>query len=379
MKISYITLYNALDVHKWSGLGYFIAKALERQNSVLDYIDDRYVSRPSLSLGQIKRISKKLLSGKDENLRTVEFVSQFSRKVGPVIKHDTDIVFSPGSIALSLLKTPKKKVFYTDATFASLLNFYNKYTFLPDELVKEGHFLEKEALNSCSLAIYSSDWAAQSAINFYKTDPQKVKVVPFGANIEHSRSFQDIKQIVSSRSNIECNLLFIGMSWERKGGDLAVKVAKELNSSGLRTKLHVVGIKNLKMDPQPDFVINHGFISKSTEEGKLRLEKLFSESHFLIVPSRAEAYGLVFCESSSFGLPSLTTNVGGIPTVVKDDVNGKTFSLEADEKKYAEVIRDYFYNYSRYVDLAYSSFNEYEKRLNWDVAGKAVINLMENL
>lgn len=379
MKISYVTLYNALDVHKWSGLGYFIAKALEKQNSVLDYIDDRYINRPSLNFDQIKRLSKKLLLGEDQNPRTVEFVRHFSSRISPIIKPDSDIVFSPGSIALSLLKTPQKKVFYTDATFAGILNFYKKYEFLSNELIEEGHYLEKEALDSCSLAIYSSDWAAQSAIDFYKVNPYKVRVVPFGANIEHNRKFQDIRKLVSLRSKKICNLLFVGVSWERKGGDLAVKVAQQLNNSGLETKLHVVGIKNFKIEAQPKFVIDHGFISKSTQEGKQKLEKLFSESHFLIVPSRAEAYGLVFCESSSFGLPSLTTNVGGIPTVVKDDVNGKTFLLEADEKKYAEFILNYFDNYNQYIDLAYSSFNEYEKRLNWDVAGKSIVNLMKNL
>jgi hypothetical protein len=32
MKIAYVTTYDASDVRNWSGLGYFIAKALEQQS-----------------------------------------------------------------------------------------------------------------------------------------------------------------------------------------------------------------------------------------------------------------------------------------------------------------------------------------------------------
>ncbi len=116
----------------------------------------------------------------------------------------------------------------------------------------------------------------------------------------------------------------------------------------------------------------HGYLSKHTAADLEKLTLLLSQSHFLFVPSRAEAYGIVFCEANAFGLPCLTTYVGGISTIVKDDINGKTFALDASSEMVAAYIINLMQNYSRYEALALSSFNEYQTRLNWNVATKAV-------
>jgi glycosyltransferase involved in cell wall biosynthesis len=97
------------------------------------------------------------------------------------------------------------------------------------------------------------------------------------------------------------------------------------------------------------------------------------------VPSRAEAYGIVFCEASAFGLPSLTSYVGGIATAVKDQVNGMTFALDAAPEVYCRYMIDLMQNYSRYEDLALSAFNDYQTRLNWRVATAAVKQLIQEI
>jgi glycosyltransferase involved in cell wall biosynthesis len=97
------------------------------------------------------------------------------------------------------------------------------------------------------------------------------------------------------------------------------------------------------------------------------------------MPSKAESFGHVFCEASSFGVPSLATNVGGIPTAVRNDVNGRTFSKDAGFEEYCAYISNLFSNYSQYKNLALSSFNEYEVRLNWSVAGRTVKKLLSEL
>jgi glycosyltransferase involved in cell wall biosynthesis len=377
MKISYVTIYDAADIHKWSGAGFYISKALERQNSDLHYIGNIHISLTRKEI--CKKIFYKAINKKYDFHRTIYFAKHFAELATPRIRHDSNIIFSPGSIPLALLNSKIPKVFYTDATFAGLIDFYENYTNLSREIIEQGHYLEKQALDNSSMAIYSSEWAARSAIEVYNADPGKIKIVPFGANIESNRDYNDIKDIVSKRSRNECNLLFIGVDWLRKGGELAVKIATELNRRGINTKLHVVGIRDHIPKKLPDFVINHGFISKSTEAGKMKLNKLFAESHFLVVPSKAEAFGIVFCEAASFGLPSLSTDVGGITTPIVNDISGRTFSLKNGEIEYADYILSKILNFQEYENLAYSSFNEYETRLNWGVAGKSILKLLKTL
>ena len=109
-----------------------------------------------------------------------------------------------------------------------------------------------------------------------------------------------------------------------------------------------------------------------------RFDQFFATSHFLILPARAEAFGVVLCEANSFGLPCLATTVGGIPTIIRDGVNGRLFPPE-DPQAIATAVRAIYADQAAYASLAESSFREYEARLNWRVAGQTVRRLLESL
>ncbi len=65
--------------------------------------------------------------------------------------------------------------------------------------------------------------------------------------------------------------------------------------------------------------------------------------------------------------------------MVKDNVNGMTFALDAPAAEYCDYIMNLMQNFSRYEELALSSFNEYETRLNWRVATQMVKKLIEEV
>jgi len=171
----------------------------------------------------------------------------------------------------------------------------------------------------------------------------------------------------------------MGVDWDRKGGELALKVAERLNAEGLETELRIVGCEPKTNRKLPSFVKELGFIDKQSQSGIDYLNRLISESHFLILPSLSECYGIVFCEANSFGTPCLSTNVGGIPTVIRNDINGRIFSLQTSEEEYANYILEHFIDYEQYLELAYSSFNKYKQRLNWPVAVQSMNKLLKRL
>lgn len=53
-----------------------------------------------------------------------------------------------------------------------------------------------------------------------------------------------------------------------------------------------------------------------------KLPELYSEADIFVLPSLAEAFGLVFAEAMALGLPIIGTTAGGIPEVVKNGENG---------------------------------------------------------
>jgi glycosyltransferase involved in cell wall biosynthesis len=377
MKISYITKYDALDIHKLSGTGTYIAKALLNQGVELDYIGNL---RTYLNFELIYKKIFYRLTGKNFSLeREPLVVKHYARQVTASLKSNTDIIFSPSSIPIALLESNKPKVIYTDATFAGMIGFFKGFSNFCEETIRNGNILEKQSLESAAMIFYTSDWAAKTAIENYNINPAKIKIVPRGANIICNRNLLSIKEIVSERSTDICNLLFIGIDWERKDGLKAVHIAEKLNALGIKTNLHIIGPEKLPLKTVPRFVYNHGYISKSSIEGQKKIDKILSNAHFLLLPTIADCAPIVFSEANSFGVPCLSTNIGGIAGIIKDDINGKLFSLEASADQYAAYIELFFLDKLKYAGLAYSSFNEYEKRLNWNVSGKSIMKHIREL
>jgi glycosyltransferase involved in cell wall biosynthesis len=376
MKIAYVTTYDSSDVHSWSGIGSHVLRALQDvgfQTVSIGSLRERQTWR---WLSRLKKayytglLSRTYLMDREPAI-LMGYSSQVEKLLASI---QCDIVFSPGTIPIAYLQTEKPIVFWTGATFAGMIDFYPSFTHLCAETVKNGNKMEQLALSKCRIAIYSSDWAANTAIENYDVDPAKVKVVPWGANISCNRNLDEISRIVEQKSFDSCKLLFLGVDWYRKGGDKALAVADLLTRRGIRTELHIAGCN--PPVPLPNFVERHGFISKKTEEGRKRLDQLFSEAHFLILPARAECFGVVFAEASSFGVPSLATRVGGISTAIRDGKNGQTFSVDENPEKYCDYIERLMSSKQEYKDLALSSFREYSARLNWLSAGSRVHDLI---
>jgi glycosyltransferase involved in cell wall biosynthesis len=379
MKLGYVTSYDSGDIGKFSGLGYYICQALAAQDLDITRIDglkEKYHYLVALKDRFYSRFSSRGYFREREIFVARDYARQILTKLSDV---KVDVIFSPGTIPIAYLDTDKPIAFWGDSNFGGMHNFYPDFTNLCRETIVNGNKIEQEALNRCELAIYSSDWAAETAIDNYRLDPNKVKVVPFGANLQCSRDTNEVEQIISRRLPNKCKLLFVGIDWHRKGGDIALDVAAELNRMGLETELAIIGCQPDVSRPLPDYVKPYGFISKNNHNGVKRLNKHFSESHFFIMPSRFEAYGVVFCEANSFGVPCLGTDVGGIPTIIRNDVNGKLFSLDAATEDYCSFILDYFSDFSKYKRLALSSFKEYQTRLNWSAAGSTVKKLLNSL
>jgi glycosyltransferase involved in cell wall biosynthesis len=308
--------------------------------------------------------------------REPSLLRSYAAQVGKALASiNCDVVFSPGTLPIACLETDKPVVFWTDSTFAGMVDFYPGYTNLCTESVKRGNQMDRSALDRCCLAIYSSEWAASTALRNYTVDPRKVKVVPFGANIDGLQDTDDVARITAAKVGDVCRLLFVGVDWVRKGGDFTLAVAELLTRRGVRIELDIVGC--IPPRDMPDYVRVHGYVSKGTQHGTETLKRLFSECHFLLHPSRAECFGLALAEAASFALPCLATNVGGTSSVVTDGVNGRLFNLDEGVDAYCAHIQSVFASKHDYDRLACSSFREYSERLNWAVAGRRVRELIE--
>jgi glycosyltransferase involved in cell wall biosynthesis len=377
MRIGYVTTYDPHDRSQWSGLGYHVARALRQQHHALEYVGPLRKVRPGRILGKklLYRARRQGYLSDRDRVVVSGYAAQAGRKLAQL---QVDVVLSPGTIPIAYLETSRPIVVWTDSSFAGMVDFYPDFTNLCAETLQSGSAIEASALDRAALSTYSSHWAAESARQFYGVPHEKLRIVPFGANIDVAPTLAEVKRMVAARSSQVCKLVFLGVDWYRKGGDVAVEVARRLNASGLPTSLVVVGTQPRLRTPFPAWLHYAGSIGKTSPSRLAELTALLADAHFLVLPTRADCTPVTFSEANAFGVPCLSTRVGGVASIIRADVNGSTFAPGA-AAAYCEFITQRFCNPACYRDLALSSYNEYATRLNWSAASQAVSQLLSDL
>ena len=309
--------------------------------------------------------------------RHPDLLRDFARQIEEQLRRESgNVIFSPSTLPLADLRTDLPVTFCADACFGAMLNYYDAYSRLSAAQIRFAEEAEARALQRATLAVYPSRWAADTAIRHYGISADRVAVIPFGANFGGNNRETEVAQWIGDRDTRTLKLLFVGREWERKGGDLVAEAARQLVARGLNVQLDIVGIKVPMRWQRHEFIREHGLLSYSNPAGLAQLRKLFSEATFLFVPSRAEAFGMVYCEANAFGLPAITTATGGITEIIRDGVNGYGLPMEAEAGDYARVILSAVENQDRYRELALSSFREFKQRLNWDVYCERYLSLL---
>jgi glycosyltransferase involved in cell wall biosynthesis len=370
----YLARDDAMNVETWSGTPYWIGKALEKAGFRLSYACP--IPEPLRLYYRIKGRLIRMMGWDYSPAGERPWLRAYGRRASRMIAGKPGrVLFSCGKPQLPYLRTDLPILFFDDASVPSITRTHPSATNLFP--VAKARMLEAErrVIEKSAWACYSSEWAAEAAIRTFGAKLEaKIKVVPFGANMDVERSEADVETIVRNRPRDQCNLLFVGRHWENKGGPTALAAAVELRRRGCNVRLDVVGPDvNVSLPP---FVRSHGFVSKNTVAGRELLDRLYRESHFFILPTRFEAYGIVFVEAVSYGLPSLGTRIGGVPTIVRSRVNGELFNLDDGGWGYADFIMAHWNEPAAYEALCRSAFRDYVGRLSWNRFGETVRELV---
>lgn len=379
MRVAYITSYNSEEVKHWSGTGHYIAEALKTQGIELLSINCK-VNYSFLQ--RLQRKLNKVLFNKVHLLeREPAYLKSIAKKASQLLSNkDYDIIFSPGSLPITYLKTNKPIVFFTDATYDCLMNLYLKDQPLTKKSIENGNKAEEIALQKASLAFYSSEWAIESAINKYKADKTKIRQSNFGANISNGYSEKQIQILIAERTKKKVkNLLFIGVDWYRKGAKKAIETAALLIAKGFQVTLTLVGCRIPQGEYLPSFVIHYPFISKDSNEGRQLLESLFQQASFFILPTEADCTPIVFSEAAAYGLPVITTNSGGCPSVILHQLTGYCISSENYAEEASSIISCLISDQLAYERISLNAFCRFCTDLNWTVIGKRLVDSLEPL
>lgn len=197
------------------------------------------------------------------------------------------------------------------------------------------------ALDNCQKIIAISDYAKLRLINRIQSWKIEQKVSKkldvihpnFPVRVNQSKLYQQ-------QQNLQ--LVFIGNHIARKGGVVALRLAKKAEKLGLPITLHVISELGHGSGVPTDFPdrtkyvedlkllnLNNVVFHKNIPNEKVI--ELLSQSHFQLMATLHDTYGYSIIEGFSVATPAITTNVCALPEFIRHGENGYILQLPINE------------------------------------------------
>ena len=370
-KIAFLCSGPPTDRKIWSGTIFKMYESFLTHNIDVEWIQvNRFTNLESKFFLAIENLHKKIFNRGFNRNHFIAKAFLASKKLQKTLKNsDADLIFAPTTITdLAFLNTDKPIIYLNDATFHQLLNYYGGMSGFGWLSKKTTVFIEKLALQKSDFLIFSSNWAAKHAEDFYQIPKDKIEVIKFGSNTTAP------DKIVEKDYSGEITFLFLGVEWERKGGQIALDAIKILRDRNYRVKLQVVGCIPPVKEAEAMNVIP--FLNKNNPEEARQIFNFLQNSHFMFMPTRADCTPISFCEAASYGLPVISTDTGGVAAVVEPGETGILLPVNASSEQYADEIEILLQNPEQIRALSQNAREKYEKELNWSVWGEKMSKII---
>jgi glycosyltransferase involved in cell wall biosynthesis len=155
-----------------------------------------------------------------------------------------------------------------------------------------------------------SEWTRRGLVRDYEVADDKIEVVPPGVIVRDW-----LRPVPRSAHNDSVRILFVGADLERKGGDVLIEAFRALRRPGL--ELHLV--TKSSVPPEPGV-----FVYNDIQPNSRELKELYHRCDVFALPTLGDCLPMVLSEAGASGLPSVSTNVAGIPEIVQDGQTGFT-------------------------------------------------------
>lgn len=374
VRVGFLTAKDPKDKTSWSGTMFRMFDALEKQYETVIPIGPVHKPIWLKVFLELINLSHRVFFQKRFNKQHNSFLSKYYAKrfTQLLAEEKVDVIFAAAaSVEIAYLEAEVPICYLSDTSFGQINDYYEHYSSLSDRSRKESNLIESLAISKSKTAVYPSKWAADYVIKCYEIAKENVHVVKFGANLNSTPVPDDLKG-KSFQGPIK--ILFLGVDWKRKGGDIVFESFLELLQKGYEVELTVCGCIPPVEDPKMKVI---PFLNKNLKEDNDTFIELLKTSHLLFVPTRAECLGIVFCEASAFAMPVITTDTGGVTSVVENGVNGYALPLQAQSEEYVKKIMELLDDRTLLEQLSVSSREKFDRELNWDVWGNSMVSVLE--
>lgn len=217
------------------------------------------------------------------------------------------------------------------------------------------------------IIVLSAFWKDQinELINF----PNKIKVVYNPCSVVENRFSYNKKKYI----------LYAGTLNQRKGYVDLITACSKIFSNFSDWKLILAGNgeikKGLALAKQLD--ISNQLVFTDWVSGKEK-EKLFQQASIFCLPSYAEGFPMAVIDAWSYGLPVVTTSVGGLPDILKHGENAMVFN-SGDINALTENLEELMKNVKLREKLSQASLHLSHGLFNIEIISKQLDELYSSL
>jgi len=135
------------------------------------------------------------------------------------------------------------------------------------------------------------------------------------------------------RKREELTFLFVGRDFERKNGDLVIRAFREVHALYPLTRLWLI---SQPIDGR--MIVSDGIFHRHFVPHEELLTTIFPKADVLLLPSRSEGFGLALVEAMAQSLCIIASDVGAIPEIVRDGMNGFLVNADSEEELKARML-----------------------------------------
>lgn len=242
-------------------------------------------------------------------------------------------------------------------------------------------FVEKKCIKSPDKIIAVSNYTKNQVINTYDTDPNNICTIYNGIDL-YGYDFSE-EEILKTKKQFNLDnattLLFVGrVNDPRKGlSFLLYSLRQVLNN--FNVNLIIVG-KGDQTEARKlseflgisNNVLFTGFVNEND------LKKYYSLCDIYVCPSKLEGFGLTILEAMAASKPIVATNVGAIPEIIENRVNGILVESENIDHM-TNAICTFIQNINFAKDIGKFNERQVVQKFSWNKCARDVSSFYERV
>ncbi|HGG4756891.1 TPA: glycosyltransferase family 4 protein [Salmonella enterica subsp. enterica serovar Ball] len=209
----------------------------------------------------------------------------------------------------------------------------------------------------------------------------KIKIFPPGFNFKKLRSELTLNLPAHIKSWLENSekypvIIQVGMLRPEKAHDFMLKVLEQLMYEGKNFRYLIIGGGKAEVRKNLQFLITSKRLSDRVYmAGEVfPVMPVYRYADLAVVPSRNESFGMAAVEALSVGVPVFASQVGGIPDIIQNNINGILLPVD-NQKAWTVALSDFLNNPEFYKKMVKQAGADVEQRFDIQNIAMSILSL----